>query len=174
MTSPVYFFTFYPSLIGFLVDLKTPKSPFEIKSSENCKAAIRHFSSQIKNHTVFKCFPALVSPFSWFLTLALPTLFLKIVTSFMSDPLENLSRSGDVVIEAENDHFLLSFALEVNNIRANYWWKEMKLKGTVTALIQQVRIEMKIKLTTDRNNSAPPELLVFNVERIEGIKVSVR
>jgi len=87
--------------------------------------------------------------------------------------LENLSRSGDVVIEAENDHFLLSFALEVNNIRVNYWWKEMKLKGTVTAVIQQVRIEMKIKLTTDRNNSAPPELLVFNVERIEGIKVTV-
>ena len=104
---------------------------------------------------------------------ALPTPFLNIVTSFMNDPLENLSRSGDVVIEAENDHFLLSFALEVNNIRANYWWKEMKLKGTVTALIQQVRIEMKIKLMTDRNNSAPPELLVFNVERIEGIKVSV-
>ena len=95
------------------------------------------------------------------------------MTSFMNDLLENLSRSGDVVIEAENDHFLLSFALEVNNIRANYWWKEMKLKGTVTALIQQVRIEMKIKLMTDRNNSAPPELLVFNVERIEGIKVSV-
>ena len=91
----------------------------------------------------------------------------------MNDSLENLSRSGDVVIEAENDHFLLSFALEVNNIRANYWWKEMKLKGTVTALIQQVRIEMKIKLMTDRNNSAPPELLVFNVERIEGIKVKV-
>ena len=91
----------------------------------------------------------------------------------MNNPLENLSRSGDVVIEAENDHFLLSFALEVINIRANYWWKEMKLKGTVTAVIQQVRIEMKIKLMTDRNNSAPPELLVFNVERIEGIKVSV-
>jgi len=88
--------------------------------------------------------------------------------------LENLSRSGDVVIEAENDHFLLSFALEVNNIRVNYWWKEMKLKGTVTAVIQQVRIEMKIKLMTDRNNSAPPELLVFNVEKIEGIKVTVR
>ena len=72
------------------------------------------------------------SIFPWFLTLALPTPFLKIVTLFINDPLENLSRSGDVVIEAENDHFLLSFALEVNNIRANYWWKEMKLKGTVT------------------------------------------
>ena len=42
-----------------------------------------------------------------------------------------------------------------------------------SAVIQQVRIEMKIKLMTDRNNSAPPELLVFNVEKIEGIKVSV-
>ena len=84
--------------------------------------------------------------------------------------LENLSRSGDVTLENENDHILISFALEVNNIRANYWWKELKFKGTVTAFIQSVIIEMKIKQML-QNQGSQPELTVFNVEKIEGIKV---
>ena len=36
--------------------------------------------------------------------------------------LDNLFRSGDALLEAETDHFLLSFAIEANNIKANYWW----------------------------------------------------
>lgn len=42
--------------------------------------------------------------------------------------LDNLSRSGDALLEAETDHFLLSFAIEANNIKANYWWKKQRLK----------------------------------------------
>ena len=83
MTSPVYFFTFYPSLIGFLVDLKTPKSPFEIKSSENCKAAIRHFSSQIKNHSVQ----------------VFPSTFFTIFLIFDPGPPHPLLENSDVIYE---------------------------------------------------------------------------
>ena len=42
--------------------------------------------------------------------------------------LDNLTRSGDALLEADSDHFLLSFAIEANNIKANYWWKKQRLK----------------------------------------------
>lgn len=42
--------------------------------------------------------------------------------------LDNLARSGDALLEAESDHFLLSFAIEANDIKANYWWKKQRLR----------------------------------------------
>ena len=42
--------------------------------------------------------------------------------------LDNLTRSGDALLEAETDHFLLSFAIEANDIKATYWWKKQRLK----------------------------------------------
>ena len=42
--------------------------------------------------------------------------------------LDNLVRSGDALLEAETDHFLLSFAIEANNIKATYWWKKQRLR----------------------------------------------
>ena len=42
--------------------------------------------------------------------------------------LDNLARSGDALLEAETDHFLLSFAIEANNIKATYWWKKQRLR----------------------------------------------
>jgi hypothetical protein len=42
--------------------------------------------------------------------------------------LDNLTRSGDALLEAETDHFLLSFAIEANDVKATYWWKKQRLK----------------------------------------------
>ena len=42
--------------------------------------------------------------------------------------LDNLSRSGDALLEAASDHFLLSFAIEANDVKAKYWWKKQRLK----------------------------------------------
>ena len=42
--------------------------------------------------------------------------------------LDNLSRSGDALLEAATDHFLLSFAIEANDVKAKYWWKKQRLK----------------------------------------------
>ena len=42
--------------------------------------------------------------------------------------LDNLNRSGDALLEAETDHFLLSFAIEANDIKANYRWKKQRLR----------------------------------------------
>ena len=42
--------------------------------------------------------------------------------------LTNLSRNGDALLEAETDHFLLTFALQAIDVRAEYWWKKQKLK----------------------------------------------
>jgi len=85
--------------------------------------------------------------------------------------LDNLTRSGDALLEADSDHFLLSFAIEANNIKANYWWKKQRLKGEVSAVVNQVTMKMKIKQMIQ--NSPPPELLAFTVEKIDGIHVSI-
>ena len=42
--------------------------------------------------------------------------------------LDNLSRSGDALLEAATDHFLLSFSIEANDVKAKYWWKKQRLK----------------------------------------------
>lgn len=85
--------------------------------------------------------------------------------------LTNLHRRGDAVLEAETDHFILSFAIDANDIRATYWWKKRRLKGEVTATVAQVTLQLKIKQMIQ--NSPPPELLAFTVEKIDGIQVSM-
>ena len=42
--------------------------------------------------------------------------------------LTNLSRRGDALLEAERDHFLLSFALQAKDLRCAYWWRKQRLK----------------------------------------------
>jgi hypothetical protein len=42
--------------------------------------------------------------------------------------LTNLHRHGDAKLEAETDHFLLTFAIAANNIKAVYGWKKQRLK----------------------------------------------
>ncbi len=42
--------------------------------------------------------------------------------------LDNLTRSGDALLEAETDHFLLSFAIEASDVKAYYLWKKQRLK----------------------------------------------
>ena len=42
--------------------------------------------------------------------------------------LTNLSRRGDALLEAERDHFLLSFALQAKDVRCAYCWRKRRLK----------------------------------------------
>ena len=42
--------------------------------------------------------------------------------------LTNLSRRGDALLEAETDHFLLTFAVQARDVRAAYWWRKQRLK----------------------------------------------
>lgn len=85
--------------------------------------------------------------------------------------LDNLSRSGDALLEAATDHFLLSFSIEANDVKAKYWWKKQRLKGQVSAEVNQVTMKMQIKQPIQ--NNPPPELTAFTVEKIDGIHVSI-
>ena len=42
--------------------------------------------------------------------------------------LTNLHRQGDAKLEAETDHFVLTFAIAAKNIKAMYGWKKRRLK----------------------------------------------
>ena len=42
--------------------------------------------------------------------------------------LTNLQRHGDAKLEAEPDHFLLTFAIAAKNIKVVYGWKKRRLK----------------------------------------------
>lgn len=42
--------------------------------------------------------------------------------------LTNLSRRGDALLEAETDHFLLTFALQAKDLRCAYGWRKQRLK----------------------------------------------
>ena len=42
--------------------------------------------------------------------------------------LTNLHRQGDAKLEAETDHFILTFSIAAKNIKAGYGWKKKRLK----------------------------------------------
>ena len=42
--------------------------------------------------------------------------------------LTSLARIGDALLEAETDHFLLTFGLQASDVRAAYWWRKRRLK----------------------------------------------
>eukprot|EP00094_Tigriopus_californicus_P004321 TCALIF_04164-PA protein Name:"Protein of unknown function" AED:0.03 eAED:0.03 QI:13/1/0/1/1/1/2/0/116 len=71
--------------------------------------------------------------------------------------LTNLSRRGDALLEAETDHFLLTFALQAKDLRCAYGWRKQRLKGEVVANVEKVTLNLKIKQMLP--TSTPPELL---------------
>ncbi|TRY68573.1 hypothetical protein TCAL_14272 [Tigriopus californicus] len=83
--------------------------------------------------------------------------------------LTNLSRRGDALLEAETDHFLLTFALQAKDLRCAYGWRKQRLKGEVVANVEKVTLNLKIKQMLP--TSTPPELLNFHVEEVDGVQV---